>query len=239
MKKIPKYTQEERKQAQIHTELIRIERIQEGLIEKPTEPESPLVALILSEIANFVFAFLLMSWITWELFYRAEVRVTFTMLGCAVLIFIFSITIDQNQNRWGEFDESSWAPCIIKATEIGGACISVWAWLSPDADTTALFAGVFLVVLGGIASLFPMSFSAPEKTLFATLFMIKRGSVMSDKDYELLFQDKEGEVYSFFTSDTLNLSENSPCTLTVRGRKRKVLRFTPMPQPRIVEELPS
>ena len=203
------------------------------LLEKIKEQRVPLpqfVAFCWSEIIIFMFAFFAITAIRAENS-NARVAITFLLLLCLIA----SCLIDFNQDRWGEFDESSRAPYIIKISELTGACVVVWQWFSPTTNLLMLLIGVLLVI-GGVAS----QFTTPEKTLPATLISIKSGIMRKEGyGYELLFQVKDGKTYSFFTLDTLNLQENSACTLTVRGRTEGVLRFAPMSQPRVVEEWPS
>jgi len=120
--------------------------------------------------------------------------------------------------------ESPWLPYIvIKILELGGASFAIWQWISPVTNTSIMFMGVLIagagIVASSIANFNPMLIPglAPEKPLKKTLFAQLVSIENEGGQYELQFRDKQGQAYFFFTSDAINVAENSVCTLTVEG----------------------
>jgi len=133
--------------------------------------------------------------------------------------------------------DSPWLPyIIIKILELGGAGFAIWQWLSPETNAPVMLIGTFIAGTGIVAStvanfnpaLIPglMPEKAPEETLEKTLFTQLVSIKNEGGQYVLQFRDKQGQIYSFFTSDAHNAVENSTCTLTVKDGK--VQRFVPL-----------
>jgi len=145
--------------------------------------------------------------------------------------------------------ESPWLPyIIIKIFELGGASFAIWQWLSPATNAPIMLIGTIIAVTGIVASsianfnpmLLGLTPEKPEeelkKTLFAQLISIEnRGGENEGGQYVLQFRDKQGQTYSFLTSDALNAVENSTCILTVKDGK--VQRFAPLSPRKLDQEL--